>query len=722
MLRHSFMAVFLAASSLSLSAEEVSEVSSIYSLSLQELLQVRVVTAVSGYEQSLDDAPATVTLIQREQWQAMGATELGDALIAVPGVHTGIETLSQASPTYNLRGTSGTFNRNVKVLIDGLAVEAFHFGGRGDTYLYPLISNLKRIEVVKGPGSVVYGADAFAGVINLVLPDAGDSSFNQSVLRGGEYGNRDLALAHGGTSEDFAWYIAAEYSESDSTSGRVIDSDLQSVFDQAFETEASLTPSRLHDQHAISNVFIKLKSGALSLDHFYIYGKGSARTGAANALDNERSVLRSVNHSTRLNYQLDTLSETIPGQLLLSGTYTFQKNTNRWDVFPPNSLFPVGDDGNLFTSGGGLVAFPDGVRGTPQSGVNKYDIRLTNTFTAGPAHNIRAELGYYWLQYTAAETKNFGPGVLDNIVYPADGSPYISSEMIDVSGTDDAYQDAKNDKSSNWLSIQDEWKPISTLSLALGLRHDRPSSYGSTTNPRLGLNWSLSDALNLRLFYGTAFREPKFGETLIRNNPSTRGNRSLKPETIATYEAGLRYHATNNLLFAANVYQYQTRGLIETQAIEGSSERQFQNGDGTDGQGIEVDVRWEAHDSLSLDFNLSRSSLKNPQGERLPGVPATLAYLGTRWKANPSISWNLGVKFVGDRARPAADLRDELKDYRLISSRVAWQISKKTSLSWIVHNASDSDAREYMPIETNIVNDIPLNGRQHLLELIVLID
>ncbi len=692
-----------------------------FELSLEELLRLTVVTAAAGYEQKLNNIPVTATHVSRPQWQASGATTIEDILIAVPGVHIGIETLAVASPVPSIRGLSGDFGRSIKMLVDGVPLEDIGLGGR-PFYEYPMIGNLQGIEVVKGPGSVVYGADAFAGVINLVVPDPGDSSNNQITVRTGEDKHRDFMFAHGGEgkaglTQDMAWYVAAEYSESGTQSGRVVDTDLQSFFDGIFGTAASFAPSVLSDQHTLSNIHIKLKKGGLSLDHFGLKGKGSARTGAANSLD-QRGYLTASNYSTRLTTDLNSWDQALIGDFDLSATYTLQTETSRWDVFPPNSLFPVGDDGNLFSPGGGLVFFPDGVRGSPGHRAKRYDVRLTHQFTGGTQHKIRWQIGAEKVSYRVVEKKNFGAGVLNGITYPSDGSPYISEGLIDVTGTPDAYQPSAS-RQFWWLSFQDEWAVSNTVSISLGVRYDHYSDFGGTSNPRLGLNWSPREELGFRLFYGTAFRAPKFTEQNNRNNPSTQGNRDLKPETIDTVEAGFRYQITENLTLDSAVYHYETEDLINAQVVPGSGDptRIFQNTIGTRGKGFEFDLHWKTLDNLSLNFNYAYNDVKSSNGDIVPGTPSDLAYLGFHWRFGNSISWLAGIKYVGGRDRLDEDPRAPLENYTLATSNLSWTLHEQWSVSWIINNLGDEDAREYMPPDANFINDLPLNGRQQKLEL-----
>src|SRR5690554_1536106 len=102
---------------------------SLFELGLNELLNVRLVTAAAGFEQNVEEAPASVTVINAEEWRAMGAAELFEALQHVPGVHI---TKAQTAVSNNrpvVRGLSGAFGQQILILIDGLPFRHIRDGG-----------------------------------------------------------------------------------------------------------------------------------------------------------------------------------------------------------------------------------------------------------------------------------------------------------------------------------------------------------------------------------------------------------------------------------------------------------------------------------------------------------------------------------------------------------------------------------------------------------------
>jgi iron complex outermembrane receptor protein len=124
-----------------------------------------VVTA-SKKAQRLGDAPAAVTVITEEDIRRSGASTIPDLLRSVPGVDVMEPNRSQSN--VSIRGLNDLFANKLLVMIDGRSIYLDYFGGVLWNVTPLLLSRVKRIEVVRGPGSALYGANAFNGVINII--------------------------------------------------------------------------------------------------------------------------------------------------------------------------------------------------------------------------------------------------------------------------------------------------------------------------------------------------------------------------------------------------------------------------------------------------------------------------------------------------------------------------------------------------------------------------
>ncbi|MEK7240613.1 MAG: TonB-dependent receptor [Gemmatimonadota bacterium] len=136
-------------------------------------------------------APAAVTVLSGDTLRARGITHLADALRLVPGATVVSSSSLGSQASLFLRGGQSNF---VRVLLDGVPLN--EPGGALDIGALTL-DNIDRVEVVRGPASVLYGADAVSGVIQLVSRTAARGTRGALAIEAGSYGQRDLVLSGG---------------------------------------------------------------------------------------------------------------------------------------------------------------------------------------------------------------------------------------------------------------------------------------------------------------------------------------------------------------------------------------------------------------------------------------------------------------------------------------------------------------------------------------------
>src|SRR5580704_7928551 len=133
--------------------------------SLEDLMNIEV-TSVSKKEQKLSQTPAAVFVITQEDIRHSGATNIPDLLRMVPGLD--VAQINANTWAISARGFNLQFANKLLVMVDGRAVYTPLFGGvNWDTVDVPL-EDIERIEVIRGPGGTVWGANAVNGVINII--------------------------------------------------------------------------------------------------------------------------------------------------------------------------------------------------------------------------------------------------------------------------------------------------------------------------------------------------------------------------------------------------------------------------------------------------------------------------------------------------------------------------------------------------------------------------
>lgn len=177
-------------------------------LDLESLLDQTIVTA-SKHPQKLVDAPVAATVITAEEIAASGARTIPELLRTVPG----LDVLQSTSTTYDVsaRGLNKPGTNSMLVLVDGRSVYVDFYGVVVWDQLSVSLEDIKAIEVIKGPGSAMHGANAFAGVINIITftPDERPGNTVRTLVSGlGEgYGS----LRHANRRGRLSWKLATAW-------------------------------------------------------------------------------------------------------------------------------------------------------------------------------------------------------------------------------------------------------------------------------------------------------------------------------------------------------------------------------------------------------------------------------------------------------------------------------------------------------------------------------
>lgn len=164
-------------------------------MSIEELMNIQV-TSVSKKAQHLSDSAAAIFVITNDDLRKSGATTIADALRMVPGLN--VTRIDSNKWAINSRGSTSRFSDKLLVLIDGRSVYTNYFSGVYWEVQDMMLQDIQRIEVIRGPGATLWGANAVNGVINIITKSAADS---QGVFLSAGGGSMEKAFAevrHGG--------------------------------------------------------------------------------------------------------------------------------------------------------------------------------------------------------------------------------------------------------------------------------------------------------------------------------------------------------------------------------------------------------------------------------------------------------------------------------------------------------------------------------------------
>lgn len=658
------------------------------------------VSIATGGQQPILRAPAVATVITAQDIAAMGATDLTQVLESVPGLHVS-ESSQALGPIYSFRGIYTYFNPQVMMLVNGVPITNVFTGNRGHAWGGMPLENVDRIEVIRGPGSALYGADAYSGVINVITKTAADINGTQLGARVGSFNSRDAWIQHGGNYGpiEAAFYLRAGHTDG---SQKLIQQDLQSSLDQVFGTNASLAPGPVNSVRNALDARADLSYEKWRFRAAFQQREVGIGSGLADSLDTEARV---------------------PGErLYLDLTYQNANWAQNWDISSVIGYYDIKDKPaepsyQLFPPGAFGGAFPNGVIGNPGHSERHTHASVSAFYTGLDKHKIRVGSGFRIEDlYKVVEAKNF-----NFVVIPGVGPfPMPLPGLIDATGNPALVFLQPQKRHLTYVFAQDEWTFAKDWTLTAGIRHDRYSDFGSTTNPRAALVWDAAYNVVVKALHGRAFRAPSFVEQYAINNPVTLGNPHLKPETIATNELSFSWQPTTNLQSNLTLFHYHMRDIIRfvanTDPISGAT---AQNAGDQKGRGLELELAWDAMRDLRLTGNFSlQRSIDKATGQDAGLAPHKRLFLRADWRFAPS--WQLGttINHVADRKRQPGDLRPQIADYSTVDLTLNRQnFADGWDFRMNILNLFDDDVREPTFAPGNIPFDLPLPGRSFSIQL-----
>lgn len=188
-------------STLKLNAELMSA-DELIDLPLEDLMQMdATVVSASKRHELLKNTPAAVYVVSDEDIHRGGATNIPDVLRMVPGVQ--VARISTSEWAVSARGFNGRFSRYLLVMIDGISIYSSLFSGVNWDEQNISLENIERIEVIRGPAGIMWGANAVNGVVNIITrkPDESDTGALRVTLGDGDeqgslYGRLDFGVGH----------------------------------------------------------------------------------------------------------------------------------------------------------------------------------------------------------------------------------------------------------------------------------------------------------------------------------------------------------------------------------------------------------------------------------------------------------------------------------------------------------------------------------------------
>ena len=557
--------------------------------------EVESIVAVSKYEQPIASAPADVTIVTRAEIEQHGWLTLAQALRGVRGFSV---TGDRNYDYVGVRGygRSGDYNGRVLLTVDGHRVNDNLYDQALIGTESPVdLDQVERIEIVRGPGSSLYGSNAVLAVVNLVTRQGRDMGGGEATLLGGSQGLVGGRIGYGQRIEGGEFSLAV--------SAARMDGERNLAFPTLVgEPNGNVAHDGDRDQWVRAIASLRLGEATFSA----VWAQREKRVPTApfeSAFDDPRN-------------------RTIDRRGWVEARYAGRTGATRWlaraavDTYEYEGDFARRDDPSTVNE--------DRSRGT-------------------------------WLSGEFNAVTDLAPGLV--LVAGVEASTDLEARQRNrdraADGTVTPLLDVEDRLRRLGVYGQVEWRIAPTLDATIGARYDRDSATGGDTVPRLGLVWRARDDLTLKLLYGEAYRAPNGYERVYDDGGvSIKGNPSLEPERIRSAQAIADWRVARDwrlvgVLFASRLSEHIVTVVDPADGLLVNVNAGTETARGAE---VEIEGRW----ANGAEVQLSATTLFGTPG---PGVSRTevkasaMTPLGaTAWTLAGEALWQSG------RETPVASL------------------------------------------------------------------
>ncbi|HEX9023063.1 MAG TPA: TonB-dependent receptor [Geobacteraceae bacterium] len=537
-------------------------------LSIEQLMEVEVNTVygASRYPQKVSEAPSSVTIVTADEIKKYGHRTLADILRSVRSFYV---TNDRNYSYIGVRGfgRTGDYSSRILLLMDGHRLNDNLYDSASLDSEFPVdVDLISRVEVVRGPGSSLYGNNAFFAVINVITREGDDIGGVETSAETGSFDTYKGRITYGNSFGNGASALV---------SGTYYNSGGDRLFFKEFATPANnfgITDHTDFDRHY--STLARLSYADFTLEGLYSSRTKGIPTGAYGIDFNDRR-----NRTTDSFWFAN-----------LKYARSFGENSEIMGRLSYNSYDYHGD---YVYSG---VVNKDLGLGAWWGGELQGSFRL-------PGGN-RVMVGTEYRDNFRQNQENY-----DEAPY----APYLYTLR----------------SSRIWaLFLQDEFTILENLILNAGVRYDHYSTFGGTVNPRLALIYTPFTGTVFKFLYGSAFRAPNVYE-LYYDIPSQgqKGNPSLGPEKIGTYE--LVYEQELGRLFRGTVSGfYYSIGNLIVQVDDGSGVAMFRNLDRAEADGVEAELDMKLDNGVTGRVSYTfQDAWNGTTGQTLVNSPRHLAKL-----------------------------------------------------------------------------------------------
>lgn len=603
-------------------------------VSLDELLNVKITTAGKKAEK-ISEIPASVVLITREDIQRYGYTSLEDVLKNVAGVYA-IDDMSYLGTSLGIRGFYSVQMRNIIFMVNGVhQVEPYWKASFLRLFQIP-IEAIDRIEVVRGPMSVIYGSGAFFGAINIITnQNTGDKNYNVVSASGGSLNTvRTAVRFSGGKEGEMNYAVSAGYTSTDGPNEPLSKMSTGIPEWMGINDSNNSTKDRLEQ----SNKYVNL-----SLDYKGFY----SRAAYAETIEENYIILPSVsrgNHTIQ-NFTVLQLGykKALSDKFSLDGSISYHKYYSwvDWDIFDPSYYgYELGQS-------------------------EEFEADVTGIYT--PTTNINITSGVHISKITNINYFDLVPSFPYNVNYllPKSINTRALFSQADFSLT-------KNLRLIAGLRLEQqmEYRLGSVIfnEMNVSLDANIEGTYDNSkiqVIPRAALIYSINDKNYIKLLYGKAIRFPEFQpnlENLIAEKPD------LKTENINTIELNYITSPSSKITMNFSIFFNRLKNLVaRTFEVDqaGSFVTYYSNAGSLETIGGELSILTKPIKNLTIELSGTYQKTKNKR-EGLTDIepdysPKMLGHVKAAYRFGRIATFALTGRYI-DKMYPKWDITIQNED------------------------------------------------------------
>lgn len=604
------------------SQENPLTVEDLFEVSLEELFSQTVVTATKC-PRKLIETPATVRVVSSEQIRERGYKTLEDILSDLPGIQ--FRNIQGFNSYVFMRGAPSQ-NNLILLLVDGIEINELNSGGFYGGGQFN-IDSIKKVEIVYGPASTLYGTNAMSGIINIITREPEDKE-SQGVWVGSEIGS----LPHTYKAD----FRMAAYDEKKkvgySISGMVNTTEKTDLSGSEGDNNWTENMENFEDTFACDGKFVfhDLTVGVL------FQNKEASRTTNYKTVGSDKRDHGTIWHITFANLWLKYPWEITEGIVLNSLIY-YRDTTVRDDT----------------------IAYITTAQGdNPGEQVGYY--RPNSIF--GVEEQINVSLGERL-------------GVIGGVAWEKERLSVEFSKTFSNSENEMPPSPEAPDKETNRLAslyLQSQYAIASPLEFTFGVRWDDSNTYENVTTSRYGLVYH-KDKVNWKLLYSEAYRAPKpWDYTYGSKNPD------LKPEEMKSYEASFGYLPFHDLHVEVCAYYNEIGELL----VLNTSSNRYENKNTSKTTGVEITVDY-TYKQLTSYVNYTFNHSEDEDSEDMLEIARDCVNLGGIYTFGNGVKLNVRGNYSGKRKNPktiSSTGKDEIDSYMVFHG----DLSKRFG-DWYLH-------------------------------------